>query len=659
MLVDMFFSLRTDVNVKQSLLFTLAGAHNEGILLRGGKSEPRQLPVGRLALGLVTDDLEHLAVRLETRVQELVVEAARRLVILRAVEHEKRVPVAHAVIAPVVRAQGDRADLDVLLGLEAPLLLGDVGRSDAGIADLDAFHAGILHVQGRNGYVLLTAHDLVIREVRELAGVLHLDDEPGVTGLAQSVVIHGDAVVAVRHLRRPDHVLDRLARRAVPSVHVHVERASRPTALVAEINVVLQAVVTASRRLVDVQVEVVEIEPGQRNPEHSAVHLPTGLLHALLDGVSDVASVGPREVVRPSEQLFGFRVARRGERHEVTDVLALEKELHAGRLGQDLRHEVVETDLLRALLVLLAALRRGGVLHEHVTDAALHERFHGSVDPLHVVDGNVADDGETPFERLLETERLNRLHGLLHHPGRDDGGRALVVLGRDLRLEALDGVLDVLTLGEVLDEGTDDGVAEPRHTAGGVRPSEEISLPAALSQKLLLYSPKLHERRLVLLAAVEAARLDERNHGLHRFRRELDEPALEDLHRRAIVATHLIGRDRSEVSRNLTGGEMMPGKSLLRLLVERPCQSCAEACLVRVHAEEVAHARGPYGVSQASGDGAIRFQRLLGRAIPDRTDLAVADGDDDAGAADEVLARPAVVLRLRLEERVRASREGR
>src|SRR5262249_38250702 len=97
--------------------------------------------------------------------------------------------------------------------------------------------------------------------------------------------------------------------------------AARPPALVSEEDVTTKSSGSgtgpvkrhpAKLGLVDVEVEVVVVEPRERDAQH-AVHLAAGPLHALSDGVGDVAAVGPREVVLPPEELLRIRVAGRGE----------------------------------------------------------------------------------------------------------------------------------------------------------------------------------------------------------------------------------------------------------------------------------------------------------------------------------------------------------
>src|SRR5258708_2187719 len=95
-----------DVNVEDPLLLALLDTSEEGSLLGGREPETGDLVVGAATLGLVSYDLEYLAVGLEARVQELVVDPARLLVVLRPLEHEERVLVARGVPAPIVGAEG-------------------------------------------------------------------------------------------------------------------------------------------------------------------------------------------------------------------------------------------------------------------------------------------------------------------------------------------------------------------------------------------------------------------------------------------------------------------------------------------------------------------------------------------------------------------------
>src|SRR6185436_15438628 len=99
-----------DADVEHALLLALLDPSEEARALRRREAEAGELPVRGLALGLVADDLEDLAVRLEARVQELVVDAARGLVVPGAAQDEERVLVAHGVRAPVVRAERDGVD---------------------------------------------------------------------------------------------------------------------------------------------------------------------------------------------------------------------------------------------------------------------------------------------------------------------------------------------------------------------------------------------------------------------------------------------------------------------------------------------------------------------------------------------------------------------
>ena len=70
-------------------------------------AEQRKLIWPDVALRLVAQDLEHLAVAVEPGRQEFVVDAARRLVAPAPLQDEERVLVAHDVVAPVVRRQRD------------------------------------------------------------------------------------------------------------------------------------------------------------------------------------------------------------------------------------------------------------------------------------------------------------------------------------------------------------------------------------------------------------------------------------------------------------------------------------------------------------------------------------------------------------------------
>src|SRR5437868_3725253 len=69
---------------------------------RGAEAEAGKLIRGRLALGAVAENLEHLAVRLQVTAEELVVDSSRRLVIHAPLQNEEVVPVADLVVVEVV-----------------------------------------------------------------------------------------------------------------------------------------------------------------------------------------------------------------------------------------------------------------------------------------------------------------------------------------------------------------------------------------------------------------------------------------------------------------------------------------------------------------------------------------------------------------------------
>ena len=113
------------------------------------------------------------------------------------------------------------------------------------------------------------------------------------------------------------------------------------------------------------QVEVVVVEPGKRAAE-VGVHSPPSLLHALFDGVGQVADVGPGEAVGPLEQQLGCGVSCRHQADQVVGVSVLEHDLQGFRRREYVREELIYRDLLHTVERLFALRDAAGQVVEHV-----------------------------------------------------------------------------------------------------------------------------------------------------------------------------------------------------------------------------------------------------------------------------------------------------
>ncbi|MNO13217.1 hypothetical protein D3C76_28460 [compost metagenome] len=354
-----------------ALTFSRGSTDGHEIIAGGGEADAGQLVIDNRAQGLGTKDLEHLTVLIQLRTQVLVVDATGRFWVLAAFEHEQVMLVADLAVIPVVWAEHQGFYLAELLGWDAPDFTADA-LADNTLGNGQVHDLASHYFKGDDFDVFTGTGTLAVAVLVQLAIVFQFDDEAYVVTATTSPLVHHDAVDTVTRIH-PAEVLHRVfGVLHATSIHIYIKDAG----LVAEVDVAIRAVA--------VNVQIIAVEPCQRDTQLGIGDVTPGSFHLLLDGVGDVAVVRPCEVVWPLEQLADFCIDWSSQADKVVGVLVRDHHFQLGSLRHDIGHELFGTDGQ-------ARDTPTGFLHlartkESISQMVTHDLFGSAAGPEHVVD---------------------------------------------------------------------------------------------------------------------------------------------------------------------------------------------------------------------------------------------------------------------------------
>ena len=384
------------------------------------------------------------------------------------------------------------------------------------------------------------------------------------------------------------------------------------------------------------QVEVVEVGPGQRDSHPPIDTTPCGL-DPLLDGVGDAAGVGPPKAGIPFEDPRSVGIDRTGEGDEIRQVPVLNQ--NANGLGgrQHVSDELANRNLFALGKGLDLDLRVVSQLSEHVLGGCLP-----SVDPQSVVGAEVAGVEAAAFKGGQHTEIAQFLLGVLNHARRSKRGGAFVIGRSDDAFERTNGDFKVLAFAQIDEQRPDGRVANAGRSLGDrldlQPPIFFLAKIAGVAGELRLALEKLVNHVGVVSTAIERVLRDE---FLHRLR-GICVDFLEAAHEHLLGGAEVTCDGRHAVAGKLgrdVGVEVL--KHGLPLLTE----VAVLADFLLLEDEHPGDGLAFHVVGQSLDRLAILLGDFMQRHVPHRDNGEVGlDDDGVADLADERLAAVTVVL---------------